>query len=114
MRADACRVLPNAAYRKERPWLAFAGDLRRELMRPTRAFGVVCVLVVAAHFGAPVDRVVPSPVKGAYADGRAWQTKNASKLGCLTTHSLAMSSGSERRVAEAERRCSALEAQYGR
>lgn len=106
--ADVLQVLRHATYRNERPWLALGGDIVRELLRPSRIALLILLVATAARAGVPVERAVPPPARQAYADGRAWQTRNAARLGCFTQHTAALRSEDPSRVGDAERLCERL------
>lgn len=85
------------------------GDLLAEARRPTRILGAIFGIALAGHFGAPVEKVIPAPVKSGYVAGREWQQSNAAKLGCASKHIAALSSSHEARLTDAERLCKRLE-----
>jgi hypothetical protein len=107
--ADGQAMLRHATYRNERPWLSLGGDLFRAIIRPRNVVVVLFLLATASQFGVPVGRLVPAPVKQAYADGRAWSDGNADKLSCATTHVAALKSNEESKAREVEQRCAALQ-----
>lgn len=107
-------MLRHAAYRQERPYVALMADVASAALRPRGLVVLILTVLAAAEFGVPVNRAVPGPVKDAYADGRAWQTRNAAKVVCHDGHRRALRSGGEQELAMAAQRCDRLGRTYGR
>lgn len=89
-------------------------DILGELRRPSRLVAMAFVVATANHLGAPVERVVPSAARDAYAGVREKQRVHAAKVACQVGHTQATQSGVEHKVALALDRCRQIDPAYGR